>query len=127
MTGLPSSSSSSALLRDQLLAERGVADLVELRVAVAVPGQLDPVRGSLFDLAPREHPIERPARGVRPRVVQPAGGHEQRGREAEPFEDRQRLGVEVGVAVVEGDHDGPRGQRRSAVANAAARSAKVSG
>ena len=105
------------LVAHQLLAERGVADLVELRVAVAVPGHLDPVRGGLLDLAPREHPIERPARGVRPCVVQPAGGDEQRGREAELVEDRQRLGVEIGVAVVEGDHDGPRGQRRSAVAH----------
>jgi hypothetical protein len=104
------------LVAHQLLAEHGVADLVELWVAVAVPGHLDPVGGGFLDLAPREHPIERPARGVRPGVVQPAGGDEQRGREAELVEDRQRLGVEIGVAVVESDHDRPRWQCRPVVA-----------
>jgi hypothetical protein len=99
------------LAERQLAAQPVPAELVELRVPVAVRADLYPGRRRLRHLAPGQHPGRRAARRVTARVRHPAGGHEHRRGETVLAQQRQRPPVEVGEAVIEGEHHGSRRDR----------------
>jgi hypothetical protein len=91
----------------QLAAQPVLAELVELRMPVAVRADLDPRPGGLDDLTPGQHLARSVASRVLARVGYPAGGDEDRRREAVLTQQRQRVLVEVSEPVIEGEHHGP--------------------